>query len=87
MRHSESPLRTTWTPGRPRPPRPSTRAAANITFAGRFTTADGTHRSFRTAGDTPKVELKDPLQPHKDLLKVYKDSDIHNVTAYLVTLK
>jgi cytochrome c oxidase cbb3-type subunit III len=49
--------------------------------------ADGTHRSFRTDGDTPKVEVKDPLQPHKDLLRVYKDSDIHNVTAYLVTLK
>ena len=52
-----------------------------------LTQADGTHRSFRTEGDTPKVEIKDPLQPHKDLLRVYKDADIHNVTAYLVTLK
>ena len=49
--------------------------------------ADGTHRSFRTDGDTPNVEVHDPLQPHKDLLRVYKDADIHNVTAYLVTLK
>jgi mono/diheme cytochrome c family protein len=52
--------------------------------------ADGTHRSFRTwptGGDTTKVEVHDPLQPHKDLLRVYKDADIHNVTAYLVTLK
>jgi len=31
--------------------------------------------------------LKDPLQPHKDLLKTYADKDIHNVTAYLVTVK
>ena len=52
-----------------------------------LTTADGTHRSFNTNGDTPKVEIHDPLQPHKDLLRVYSDSDIHNVTAYLVTLK
>ena len=49
--------------------------------------ADGTYRSFRTSGDMPKVEVHDPLQPHKDLLRVYTDADIHNVTAYLVTLK
>jgi len=52
-----------------------------------LTEADGTHRSFRTEGDTPKVEVHDPLQPHRDLLKKYADSDIHNVTAYLATLK
>ncbi len=52
-----------------------------------LTMADGTHRSFSTSGDTPKVEVHDPLQPHKDLLRVYADSDIHNMTAYLVTLK
>lgn len=56
-------------------------------FVVSLTTADGTHRSFRTSGDTPKIDIKDPLQPHRDLLRVYKDSDIHNVTAYLVTLK
>ena len=49
--------------------------------------ADGTQRSFRRNGDTPKVEIHDPLQPHKDLLRTYTDKDIHNVTAYLVTLK
>src|SRR6476646_5181761 len=56
-------------------------------FVVALTTADGTRRSFNTNGDTPKVEIHDPLQPHKDLLKVYSDTDIHNVTAYLVTLK
>ena len=52
-----------------------------------LTQEDGTRRSFRTSGDTPKVEIHDPLQPHKDLLRTYSDADIHNVTAYLVTLK
>ena len=52
-----------------------------------LTTADGTRRTFNTNGDTPKVEVHDPLQPHKDLLRSYADRDIHNVTAYLVTLK
>jgi mono/diheme cytochrome c family protein len=56
-------------------------------FGVSLTTADGTRRSFRTSGDSPKVEIKDPLQPHKDLLHVYRDADIHNLTAYLVTLK
>jgi len=56
-------------------------------FVVSLTTADGTHRSFRTNGDTPRVEIKDPLQPHKDLLRVYTDTDIHDVTAFLVTLK
>src|SRR5262245_4649436 len=56
-------------------------------FVVSLTTADGVHRSFRTVGESPNVEIHDPLQPHKDLLPVYKDSDIHNVTAFLVTLK
>jgi cytochrome c oxidase cbb3-type subunit 3 len=49
--------------------------------------AKGERRSFPRDGDTPRVELKDPLRKHIDLLKMYKDSDIHNLTAYLVTLK
>ena len=56
-------------------------------FVVSLTTADGTRRSFQTSGDTPKVEIHDPLQPHKELLRKYSDTDIHNVTAYLVTLK
>ena len=52
-----------------------------------LTEADGTSRSFRRDGDIPKVEVHDPLQPHKDLLRVYSDKDIHDVTAYLVTIK
>src|SRR5207302_1467728 len=49
--------------------------------------ASGTLRSFTRDGDIPKVEVKDPLQAHVDLLAKWKDSDIHNMTAYLVTLK
>ena len=56
-------------------------------FVVSLTQADGTHRSFRLEGDTPKIEIRDPLQPHRDLLRTYTDADIHNVTAYLATLK
>jgi len=35
----------------------------------------------------PKVEVTNPLQPHLDMLTKWKDDDIHNLTAYLVTLK
>ena len=48
---------------------------------------DGVSRTFRRDGDTPKVEIHDPLQPHKDLLPTYTDKEIHDLTAYLVTVK
>jgi cytochrome c oxidase cbb3-type subunit 3 len=44
-------------------------------------------RSFRRVGDVPKIEINDPLEGHRKLLPVYTDKDIHDVTAYLVTLK
>jgi cytochrome c oxidase cbb3-type subunit 3 len=34
-----------------------------------------------------KVEINDPLKPHRDLLTKYTDADIHDVFAYLETLK
>ena len=52
-----------------------------------LTMADGTPRSFGRDGDVPKVVIKDPLAPHKQLLPTYTDADIHNVTAYLATIK
>jgi cytochrome c oxidase cbb3-type subunit 3 len=52
-----------------------------------LTTAEGVQRSFGRTGDAPKVDVRDPLEPHRRLLAVYTDRDIHNVTAYLVTLK
>ena len=48
---------------------------------------DGTRRAWRIVNGIPRVTVTDPLQAHRDLLKEYKDDDIHNVTAYLVTLK
>lgn len=49
--------------------------------------ADNSIRSFTREGAVPKVEVKDPMKGHRDLLGVYTDKDIHDVTAYLVTLK
>lgn len=49
--------------------------------------ADGTLRSFHRDGDTPKVEVRDPLAPHRALWSVMSDKDMHDVTAYLVTAK
>jgi cytochrome c oxidase cbb3-type subunit 3 len=48
---------------------------------------DGTVRSVRRTGAVPKIEVHDPIQRHRDLLAVYTDQDIHNITAYLATLK
>ena len=47
---------------------------------------DGTLRTVRRTSNT-KVEVRDPMKAHRDLLAVYSDKDIHDVTAYLVTLK
>jgi cytochrome c oxidase cbb3-type subunit 3 len=49
--------------------------------------ANGIYHSYVRQGESPKVVIKDPLQPHLDMLRTLKDDDIHNLTAYLVTLK
>ena len=49
--------------------------------------ADGTQRTFRRSGDQPVLDVRDPLETHIKLLTTYTDNDIHNLTAYLVTLK
>jgi cytochrome c oxidase cbb3-type subunit 3 len=43
--------------------------------------------SWLRSGNVPKVQVTDPLQGHIDLLAKYKDSDIHDLAAYLATLK
>ena len=48
--------------------------------------ASGAYHSF-TRNKGVRVEVRDPMQAHIDLLKKYTDDDIHNVLAYLVTLK
>lgn len=50
--------------------------------------AAGDYRSFPLEGkDAVKVQITDPLQAHVDLLKKYTNADMHNVLAYLETLK
>jgi cytochrome c oxidase cbb3-type subunit 3 len=48
---------------------------------------NGTERTFRRDGETPRVQVHDPFEAHRKLLPLYTDKDIHDVTAYLVTLK
>jgi cytochrome c oxidase cbb3-type subunit 3 len=49
--------------------------------------ADGVRRTFSRSGAVPKVEVNDPLEPHRRLVLELTDRDMHNVTAYLATLK
>jgi cytochrome c oxidase cbb3-type subunit 3 len=46
---------------------------------------DDYYRSF--SRDEVQVDLRDPLAAHADLLQHYSDADMHNILAYLVTLK
>jgi cytochrome c oxidase cbb3-type subunit III len=52
-----------------------------------LTEADGTYRSFVRNGEVPEVLVHDPLQWHIDMLPKWDDTDIHNLTSYLITLK
>lgn len=52
-----------------------------------LTDAQGVLRTFPRRGSQPAVVVHDPLEPHLQLLPVYTDKDIHDLTAYLVTLK
>ncbi len=52
-----------------------------------LTDATGQYHSYPRHDGWPKVVVTDPLQPHLDMLRTLKDDDIHNLTAYLVTLK
>ncbi len=48
--------------------------------------ASGEYHSFSRDAHV-KVEIHDPLAAHAELLKKYTDSDMHNLLAYLETLK
>ena len=50
-------------------------------------TPAGAYRSFTRKGDSPGIVIDDPLTRHKELLAVLEDETIHDVTAYLETLK
>jgi cytochrome c oxidase cbb3-type subunit III len=49
--------------------------------------SNGTYWSFARHDSIPKVVVVNPLQWHVDMLPQWRDADIHNLTAYLVTLK
>jgi cytochrome c oxidase cbb3-type subunit III len=84
--------------GEKRKPNPAT---ATITFAsGQSVTGPIAYRDEFTIAITDsagyyrswpssdvKVSVKNPLQAHADLLPKYTDADIHNLFAYLQTLK
>ena len=69
----------------PRSRRP-TRANRRL-YGGAHTRGRPRGRRFAGSAIVPKVEIHDPLAAHKQLLQTYTDRDIHDVTAYLVTLK
>jgi cytochrome c oxidase cbb3-type subunit 3 len=48
-------------------------------------TPDG--RTQTWAADSVTLEISDPLQAHRDLLPKYTDADMHDMFAYLWTLK
>jgi cytochrome c oxidase cbb3-type subunit 3 len=48
---------------------------------------DGPTRSIRRSGATPKIEVQDPIAKHRELLGILTNATMHDVTAYLATLK
>jgi len=57
-------------------------------FSVSLTDSTGQFRSW-TLDDSKrlKVTVTDPLKAHENLLKEYSDADMHNILAYLVTIK
>ncbi|MEO8313208.1 MAG: c-type cytochrome [Pseudomonadota bacterium] len=49
--------------------------------------AQGRYRSFSRNGDVPNVVIHDPAQPHIDRLGRMSDRDLHDLTAYLASLR
>ena len=56
-------------------------------FFASLRTSDGAYRSFSRHDGAPSVEVVDPLQGHVDLWSKLDDDTIHDVTAFLETLK
>ena len=55
-----------------------------------LTLADGTRKAIARDGDMPKVDVKDPNEAHKKMVLELDDPEnknLHDVTAYLATLK
>ncbi len=53
-------------------------------------TQEGQYRSYTRRSATPHItaiEVHDPMAGHRKLFTMLSDDDMHNVTAYLATLK
>ena len=70
-------------------PRKGPAVSGTLEFIDDFTVglhdAEGYYRSFPR--DVVKVDVQDPLAGHIQLLKQYTNKNLHDVLAYLVTLK
>ena len=62
------------------------RVVHNDEFEIAITAADGWYHSWPRSG-LKDVEIHDPLTAHRELMNKYTDKDIHNLFAYLVTLR
>jgi cytochrome c oxidase cbb3-type subunit III len=57
-------------------------------FSVAMTDSSGEYHSWLLDGaNGVHVEIRDPLKAHEELLKQYTDTDMHNILAYLETLK
>ena len=53
-------------------------------------TQDGQYRSYTRRSAMPRItaiDVNDPMAGHRNLFTKLSDDDMHNVTAYLATLK
>lgn len=48
---------------------------------------DGSTQTWARDNGIPKVDLHDPLAAHIEVMRTLKDGDMHNLAAYLATLK
>jgi cytochrome c oxidase cbb3-type subunit 3 len=82
---NDKPLRATVTPSSGEP------VSGDVVYLSDFfvTVKDpaGRRHTFARRGDVPKVDLVDPLHAHLALLRKLTDADMHDLTAYLASLK
>ena len=52
-----------------------------------LTDSNGHRRTIRRDGDRPRITIADPLQAHRDAVIDWEDRDLHDVTAFLATIK
>jgi mono/diheme cytochrome c family protein len=65
----------------------SGRLVARDAFFVSLIDAEGNRRTLPADAPGTQITVKNPLQAHIDMLATWKDSDIHNVTKYLSTIK